>query len=73
MDFETESQRLGDEYRSALKRYEDSQAAWQANPLAVSVEELLALDELGTPHEASREAMAALDRWRAYRAAHGMP
>ena len=73
MDFETESQRLGDEYRSALKRYEDSQVAWQANPLAVSVEEVLALDELGTPDKASREAMTALDRWRAYRSEHGMP
>jgi DNA-binding SARP family transcriptional activator len=73
MEVETESQRLEDEYRSALKRYDDSRAAWQADPLAVSVEELLALDELGPPHEACGEAMAALDRWRAYRAAHGLP
>ena len=73
MDFETESQKLGDEYRASLRRYEASQAFWQANPMTFSVEEFLALDEHGTPDKACREAMAALDRWRAYRAAHGMP
>ena len=37
MDIETENERLGAEYRSALKRYEESVGFWNANPIAYSV------------------------------------
>jgi hypothetical protein len=84
MDSERDSERLGVEYRSALKRYEESVAFWNANPIAYSVgpgqrvpatsfEVLLEADRRGTPDEAWGEAMGALARWRALRSAHGMP
>ena len=84
MDFETENQRLGDEYRTALTRYEESVAFWKANPIAYSVgpgervpvttiDVLLEADRRGMPDETCSQAMAALDRWRAFRAAHGRP
>jgi hypothetical protein len=84
MTIEDESERLGVEYRSALKRYEESVAFWNANPIAYSVapgqrvpvtsfQVLLEADRRGTPDETCREAMAALDRWRSFRAAHGLP
>jgi hypothetical protein len=84
MDIEGESDRLGAEYRRALKRYEESVAFWKVNPIAHSVgsgqrvpvttmEVLLEADRRGTPNETCNEAMAALDRSREFRAAHGMP
>ncbi len=84
MDIEAESERRGAEYRSALKRHEENVAFWKANPIAYSVgpgqpvpatrfEVLLEAGRRGTPDETWRAAMAKLDDWRAYRAAHGMP
>ncbi len=84
MSIEDESQRLEAEYGKALERYQESVAFWNANPIAYSVgpgqrvptttfEVLLEADRRGMPDETCREAMDALDRWRAFRAAHGMP
>ncbi len=65
MDFEIENT-LG-EYRSALKRYEQSVAFWGAigsgQAVTVTSSELLLADwPPSTPDEACREAIAALDR-----------
>jgi hypothetical protein len=84
MSIEEEDERLGAEYRAALGRAQESEEFWRANPIAYTVAEgarvpatplgvLLEAGEYGTPDEALAEAMAALDRWRAFRAAHGMP
>ena len=67
MDFEIENT-LG-EYRSALKRYEQSVAFWGAigsgQAVTVTSSELLLADwPPSTPDEACREAIAALDRSR---------
>jgi hypothetical protein len=84
MSVEEESERLGAEYRAALRRAQDCEEFWRANPIAcalvpgardpaTSVETLLEALDHGTPDQRWHEAMAALDRWRAFRAAHGMP
>ena len=84
MSVEDESERLGAEYRAKLRRAQECEEFWRANPIAytvaggahvpaTSLEVLLKAGEYGTPDEAFAEAMAALDRWRAFRAAHGMP
>lgn len=84
MNYEMENQRLGDQYRTAVKRYEESRAFWAENPIAYAVgpgsrtpvttwDVFVEADKRGTPDETCREAMAALDEWRAFRAAHGMP
>lgn len=84
MSIEDENERLGAEYRAALRRAQECEEFWRANPIAYTLAEgarvpatslgvLLEAGEHGTPDEAWGEAMAAVDRWRAFRAAHGMP
>jgi hypothetical protein len=84
MDVGTESGRLGAEYRAALKYAQECEVFWHANPIVYSVGDGQRLPatqlavygraaEYSTPDQAWRRAMAALDRWRAFRAAHGMP
>ena len=84
MSFELESQRLENNYHAALTRNEESVAFWRTNPIAYAVgpgervpvttiDVLLEADRRGMPDETCREAMAALDEWRAFRAAHGTP
>ena len=72
MDVETENQRLRDAYRAMLGEYEACVKFWQANPIVLSAEEFVAA-RFATPDETCREAMAALDRWRAFRFEHDMP
>ena len=84
MSVEWENERLGSEYRAALRRAQECEEFWQANPIAYSVAQgeripqtppavLLEAIDCGTPDEAWGDAMAALYRWRAFRAAHSMP
>ena len=78
MGIETQSERLGTVYRSALRRIDESRAFWNAigsgQPVTITSSEVLSKDwPPPTPDEACREATAVLDRSRDFRAAHGLP
>ena len=78
MDFEIKNELHHAEYRSALKRCDESVPFWNAissgQPVVVTSSEVLSESwPPPTPDQACREAMVVLDRWRAFRATHGMP
>jgi hypothetical protein len=78
LEIQRESERLGARYRRALKGCEESLVFWNGLGSGQAVS-FTAADVLSegwpppTPDEASRQAMAELDGWREFRAAHGMP
>lgn len=82
MSYEAESRRLGDEYRIALNRAQDSEAFWSQHPIVAAIapgetprrtdaDVLIEAVAIGTPNSAWSAAMAKLGHWRSYRAAHG--